>query len=140
MSTRTRNLAIGLGVVVLAVLAAVAAIAFFNSRDEATVVREDDGPGAARAAGEQPKVQIGNVLILYRHPDSRDVLGPLAEELSGPPDPALEAAGQAVILKREPGLPVAIRVLSASHKEDLRSANDPSVRAFAEFWLGRGAG
>lgn len=132
----SRKIGIGGGVLALAVAAAIAALAFFDARDDATVLRTPS-PGVARAAGEAPPVRSGNVLLLYRDLRSAAPLRALADELSGPPDPALEAAGQAVIVRRSPQLPGPVRALSAARRLDGRGAGDPAVRGFAEFWLGR---
>jgi hypothetical protein len=133
-----RTIGIGAGLVVLAAVAAVAAIAFFNARDDATVSRAD-GPGVRRPAGAPPRVRAGNVLLLYRDPAAARGLRALADELAGPPDPALEAAGQAVVVRRDRALGAPVRALSATKRQDAPSAGDPVIRGFAEYWLGRDA-
>lgn len=134
--TGRRRLALGLGVLVLAVVAAAAAIAFFAARDDATVARAQ-GPGAPRAAGAGPAVRPGNVLLLYADPAAAGALRALAEEVAGPPSPALVAAGQAVVVRRQPGLGAPVRALSATRRLDSAGADDPALREFVEFWVGR---
>ncbi|MBE2315138.1 DUF3105 domain-containing protein [Solirubrobacter sp. CPCC 204708] len=77
---------------------------------------------------------LGNVVIAYEG----EAPAAVQEEVSGPFDPELAAAGQAVILARRPGVgpPQALawrRRLVASGPED------PRLREFAEAWLGQGA-
>lgn len=136
MSPRTRTLALGLAAAALVVVAAVAALAFFDARDDSTVTRAD-GPGSPRPDGADPAVRTGNVLLLYRDRAAAPALDAVRDELSGPPDPALVAAGQAVIVRREPRLAPAVRALSASHRVDAASSDAPAIRDFVDFWLGR---
>jgi hypothetical protein len=60
------------------------------------------------------------------------------EEVSGPFDAEIAAAGQAVILARRPGSGPAT---AAAWRRLLRAQDpaDPALREFAEAWLGRGA-
>jgi hypothetical protein len=76
----------------------------------------------------------GNVVIAYEG----DAPAQVQEDVSGPFDPELAAAGQAVILAKRPGVgkPQALawrRRLVATGPED------PQLRAFAEAWLGQAA-
>lgn len=136
---RSRPLVIGLGVTVLVIAAGLGVLTFFGARDDSTLDPQE-GPGIARPAGQQPVVRTGNVVLLYRDPADRAPLEALQDELSGPPDPALEAAGQAVLVRRSPALSTRVATLSASHRLDLPAPADPRVRSFAEFWLGRASG
>jgi Protein of unknown function (DUF3105) len=82
-------------------------------------------------------LELGNVVILYDAPDPGAALERLQEEVAGPFDAELAAAGQAVILARRPGAGAATalawrRVLWADDPAD------PALREFAEAWLGRG--
>ena len=52
--------------------------------------------------------------------------------------PALAASGQAVILASRPGIRGVI-ALAWTHMLRAASPTDPALRAFAQFWLGRGA-
>lgn len=134
----SRKLVIAAGVLVLTVVVAAAAITFLTARDEATVDRVA-GPGTERAGGAAPRVEPGNVVILHRAASAPAPLRALAEELAGPATPALEAAGQAVIVRRDSGQRVALRAVSATHGVEADDAGDPRLREFVEFWLGRDA-
>jgi Protein of unknown function (DUF3105) len=52
--------------------------------------------------------------------------------------PALAATGQAVVLAYRPGTTGVIG-LAWAHMVHVRSPTDPTLRAFAQYWLGRGA-
>jgi hypothetical protein len=83
-------------------------------------------------------LELGNVILFYEGERPPPALAALQEELTGPFDPELAAAGQAVILAPRPG---AGPVTAAAWRRLLRGA-DPgaaTVREFAEAWLGRGA-
>jgi Protein of unknown function (DUF3105) len=84
-------------------------------------------------------LELGNVVILYDAPDPGSVLERIQEEVTGPFDAELAAAGQAVILARRKGAgpATALAWRRAHHTDD---PFDPGVREFAEAWLGRGLG
>jgi hypothetical protein len=77
---------------------------------------------------------LGNVVIAY------DGAAPTAvqEEVSGPYDPELAAAGQAVILARRPGLG-GVQALAWERRLVASGPEDPQLTEFAEAWLGQGA-
>lgn len=80
-------------------------------------------------------LERGNVVLLYDGARPPAALRALQEELTGPFDAELAAAGQAVILARRDGPVTALawrRLLEAS------GPGDPLLREFAEAWLGRG--
>ena len=81
----------------------------------------------------------GNVVLVYSRAAMERPLRRLADRLSGPYDPALAAAGQAVILDRDPGRREA-GVVAAAWRHLLRASSptDPGLNGFADFWLGRG--
>jgi Protein of unknown function (DUF3105) len=74
-------------------------------------------------------LHLGNVVIAYEGDPPTDV----QDEVSGPFDPDLAAAGQAVILARRPGIGETT-ALAWRH----RGTGD--LRAFAEAYLGQGPG
>jgi Protein of unknown function (DUF3105) len=84
-------------------------------------------------------LEAGDIVIMYggRHPPAG--LRHLADDIaSGSFSPSLAAAGQAVILAHRPGTAGLIalawtRMLRAS------SVRDPSLRQFAQQWIGHGA-
>ena len=83
-------------------------------------------------------LELGNVVLMYgtRRPPAG--LRRLVASIAAPFTAALAAAGQAVILARRPGTS---GVLGAAwtHLVDVRFANDPQLRSFVLYWLGRGA-
>ncbi len=139
-----RRLALGLAALVLAAGAAVAAIAFFTARDDAPVARES-GPGApveklGRAARDAPRTTPGNVQLLHADRADAATLEALAEEVAGPPSPELEAAGQAVLVRRVPDVGHGVLALAGDRGLRTDDPEDPRLRAFVETWLGRAAG
>ena len=89
------------------------------------------GAATARAAS-----QAGYRVVLAAR--SEDRLRALAEELGGPPDPALEEAGQAVVVERRPDQGAEVVARAWRRRLEAPSATDPSVREFVEAWLGQG--
>ena len=136
---KTRRIAVTLGVLVLAAVGIAAALSYFNARDAATVQRSD-GPGSARAAGARPAVEAGNVVLLFSDERQTTGLRELALQTGGEASPALVSAGQAVIVRRQPGLRVPVVALSSDRRLDANGAEDPQLQAFVEYWLGRSAG
>jgi hypothetical protein len=122
--------------VVVAIAAVVGLSALVASRDDSTVTRAT-GPGAERPSGSRPQVAPGNVVLLYSDERLTRRLRALATDIGGPPDPALVAAGQAVLVRHQPNLRVAVVALTATRRLDAASPEDPALRAFAEYWLGK---
>jgi hypothetical protein len=84
-------------------------------------------------------LELGNVVILYDAPDPGTVLERVQDEVAGPFDAELAAAGQAVILARRTGAgPATALAWRRVYRTD--DPFDPRVREFAEAWLGRGLG
>ncbi len=124
--------------IVLTVLLVAGAAAFFVSRDEATVPRPaDSGPGVARPASAEPTVRPGNVVLLHSDERLTRELRELAERIAGPPDAALQAAGQAVLVAQRPNLDVAVTAVTATRMLEATGPDDPALEAFVEYWLGR---
>ncbi len=139
-----RGLALGIAALVLAAVAAVAAIAFFAARDDAPVAR-DTGPGVPVArlgptARDAPATQPGNVQLLHADRADAATLRALAEEVAGPPSPELEAAGQAVLVRRLPAVGHGVLALAGDRGLRTDDPADPRLRAFVEAWLGRAGG
>ena len=82
-------------------------------------------------------LELGNVVILYDAPDPAAALERLQEEVAGPFDAELAAAGQAVILGRRAGAGTAT-ALAWRRVLQTDDPTDPELREFAEAWLGRG--
>ncbi len=85
-------------------------------------------------------LEQGNVVLVYGDAAQARALRALASDVAGAFDPALALAGQAVILDRAPRL-AAGRVLALAWRHQLSAASpsDAALRAFAQYWLGRGA-
>jgi hypothetical protein len=131
-----RRTLLALGALVLALAGIAAAFAFFSSTDDATVTRSA-GPGSPRPHGDGPAVGDGNVLLLHRAPGQARALRALADELAGPPNAKLEAAGQAVLVRHDGTLAAPIAAVTADRRIDVERADDPALRQFVEYWLGR---
>lgn len=129
---------LAIGAAVFAVICVAALAAFFASRDEATVPQgQADGPGVPRGANTDPAVMPGNVVLRYSDERLTRDLRALAARLAGEPSPALVAAGQAVLVQREPNLRVPVTALTATRRLQADGPRDPALRSFVEYWLGR---
>jgi uncharacterized protein DUF3105 len=82
-------------------------------------------------------LEVGDVVLMYGTPRPPAGLAAIAQAVGGRFTPALAASGQAVILARRPGIHGVV-ALAWTHM--LRTLSAAELRAFAEFWLGRGAG
>jgi hypothetical protein len=83
-------------------------------------------------------LQAGDVVLMYGSPAPPAGLPALARALAPPFSPALAAGGQAVILSRRTGI-AGVVGLAWAHLLRVSAPDDPQLRAFANFWLGRGA-
>lgn len=83
-------------------------------------------------------LQVGDVVIMYGTANPPPGLPALADSIAAPFTPALAAAGQAVILARRPGLSGLIG-LAWTRAIQVSSVQDPALRSFTQYWLGRGA-
>jgi hypothetical protein len=135
-----RRVAVVLGMVIVALAGVAAVIAILNARDDATVERDAGGPGVERAAGARPVVAPGNVVLLFSDERETTALRELARDTGGPATAAVRAAGQAVIVQRRPGLRVPVVALTSDRRLDADGPDDPRLRSFVEYWLGRRAG
>lgn len=125
--------------VVIGLAALVGLIALINSRDESGVDQHASvtrGPGRAYR-GEpvlspalQDAVKRGNVVVLYRDdrpPAGTDALVPRGGK-------ALEAAGQSVVIDREPTLHAPLAAVSAKKIQDAHAPQE--LEPFIDYWLG----
>ena len=80
-------------------------------------------------------LEVGDVVFVHDGPPPAE-LKTLQEELAGPFDAELAAAGQSVILVRRDGAPTQ----GLAWRRRLVSDDPAQLRAFAEAWLGVGAG
>ncbi|HUR85005.1 MAG TPA: hypothetical protein VMY78_06635 [Solirubrobacteraceae bacterium] len=131
-----RKAVIALLVVVAAIVGVAVVVTVLAARDDATV-SESTGPGVERPENSRPVVRAGNVVLLYSDERLTRRLRELATEIGGPPDDTLIAAGQAVVVQRKAGLRVAVVAVSAGHRVNSTGPDDPALRAFVEYWLGR---
>jgi hypothetical protein len=83
-------------------------------------------------------LELGDVVIGYDAARPPAALRRLQEDVSGPFDAELAAAGQAVVLARRSGAGPATAL---AWRRELRAGDpaSPALRDFAEAWLGRGA-
>ena len=119
----------------LTVAAIFGVLMFFSARDDSTIGDDDaNAPGRADAALTDDTLARGNVVVRFSAPADRDVLRALADEF-GPE--TLADQGQAVLVRRDPG---AQGVVAQAYQRRLEvdAADDPALRAFIEYWLGRG--
>jgi hypothetical protein len=131
-----RRVAVAVAVLVVAAAGAVGVMLLLNARDDATVPRSE-GPGIQRAQGARPVVAAGNVVLLYSDERLTAALRELALDTGGRATPELEAAGQAVLVVRQPGLRVPVVAVTTDRRLDAPGPADPGLRAFVEYWLGR---
>jgi uncharacterized protein DUF3105 len=78
-------------------------------------------------------LHLGNVVFAYD--GSPAALKKIQDDVSGPFDPELAAAGQAVILDKRPGVKGTIAL---AWRRELRSDDPAQLREFADAWLGQG--
>jgi Protein of unknown function (DUF3105) len=150
-----RRLGGGLLVVVLAVAAVAGAVLLLQSRDDAGV-EKSAGPGEqveARCPGKPAAIAhdkralsedqlrhalaLGNVVLRYPGTSAPPALRELQDQLTGPYDAEIAAAGQAVILA--PGAGSGVEALAWGRRLRSQSAQDAQLRDFTEAWLGEGA-
>ena len=131
-----RKALLALLVVVAAIAGLAALITVLAARDDATVT-ESAGPGASRPQNARPAVRAGNVVLLYSDERLTRRLRELASDIGGSANEALVAAGQAVTVQRQAGLRVPVVAVSAGRRLDAGGPDDPALRAFVEYWLGR---
>jgi hypothetical protein len=160
-----RRLGVVAAGVFIAVVGLVALALAFGARDDPEVAAPQAGPGELQPAegGEWPTsgehaeelvtrdrrrltddqiltaLELGNVVILYDAPDPGTHLLRLQEEVAGPFDAEIAAAGQAVILARRAGAGPAT-ALAWRRVLQTPDSGDPALRDFAEAWLGRRVG
>jgi Protein of unknown function (DUF3105) len=83
-------------------------------------------------------LEVGDVVIAYGDRTPRPGLPALVRSIAYSFTPDLAATGDAVILARRPGT-VGLIGLAWAHMVRVDSPGDPALRAFAQYWLGRGA-
>jgi hypothetical protein len=81
-------------------------------------------------------LHLGDVVLAYGSARPPTALAKLQQDVAGAFDPALAAAGQAVVLDHRPGVK---GVIALAWRRELRVSDpaDPQLRAFADAWLGQ---
>jgi hypothetical protein len=149
--------------VAIAIVGLVALAIAFNSRDDAPLSGSAQGPGELQETGEGEwptsgehrrelvtrdrreltddqiltALELGNIVILYDGREPGAALTRLQEDVAGPFDAEVAAAGQAVILARRAGAGPAT-ALAWRRALEADDPADPQLREFAEAWLGQG--
>lgn len=82
-------------------------------------------------------LELGDVVIVHPPGRTPSALKQLQDDVSGPFDPELAAAGQMVVLAPWKGVD-GIEALAYRRRLEAKSATDPQLRAFADAWLGTG--
>jgi hypothetical protein len=83
-------------------------------------------------------LELGDVVLFYGRAADAAALRAIADDVSGPFDPALAAAGQSVLVDRRPGTRGVVAV-AWRHVLEAPSGRDPRLRTFTEALLGKGA-
>ncbi len=122
-----------LATVVVVIGGVLALMAFFSGRDEATIGSE---PGVAAPAETSDVLARGNVVVDYRDPAQATKVRSLAQDLGASADPALVEAGAAVVVREADVDGIVARAYK--RRLEARNADDPELRTFVEYWLGRG--
>lgn len=83
-------------------------------------------------------LELGDVVIMYGSPTPPPGLQALAAQVAPPFNPALVATGDMLVFARRPGVNGLIG-LAWAHMIRTTSVSDPMLKAFLQYWLGRGA-
>ena len=84
-------------------------------------------------------LSVGDVVLMYGTRKPPPGLAAVADGIAPAAfSPALAATGQAVVLAYRPATTGVIG-LAWAHMVHVRSPTDPTLRSFAQYWLGRGA-
>jgi Protein of unknown function (DUF3105) len=84
-------------------------------------------------------LELGDVVVTYASARPPAALRRLQTDVAGAFSPDLAAAGQAIVLDRRPGSH-GVSALAWRRRLRVASATDPRLHAFADAWLGQGAG
>ena len=133
------------GIIALAAVVALAGvvglIAFFQSRDDASLdTTSADTPGVRAPELTDRELAQGNVRLTYRQSGQRAQLQALAEDITGTTGDALTEAGQSVVVRARPSGGGGVVAEAYQRRLEVAAPDDPQLRAFVEFHLGRGSG
>jgi hypothetical protein len=156
-----RRLGLGLLTVVVALVGFVLVLLFFEGRDTSQVPQSDSRSAPGQVVTDQRQAQapatirrdgvelsedqllhaleLGDVVLSYGTSAPPPQLRALQEQVSGPFDPVLAANGAAVILARRAGTDGVV-ALAWRRRLQAPSPTDPTLKEFANYWLGRGRG
>ena len=132
-----------LATLLVALAALVGLIAVINSRDEGEVGAGDrNRPASSRGPGEpyrgdpvlspalEDAVRRGNIVVLHKAEEPPEGTA----DLVPPGGKALEAAGQSVVIEREPTLAAPLAAVS---QRRIEQADRPEeLQPFVDYWLG----
>jgi hypothetical protein len=129
-----------IAVLAVAVAGVIALIAFFNGRDSSTTggAATAPSPGVVARPGGGAVLRGGNIVLSYADAAVAPALRRLASALGAPDTPELRAAGQAVVLRRDPRA-AGIVARAYRHTLTVSSPADGRLQDFIESWLGQGA-
>lgn len=82
-------------------------------------------------------LELGNVVVTYDARRPPPALQSLRDQVAGPFDVELAAAGQAVLVVPHPAAE-GITALAWARRLNTRDPQDPRLREFTEYWLGQG--
>jgi hypothetical protein len=121
------------------------ALWFFTANDDATTsapVASVPGVAAQDPRPWGPELAQGNLLLSIDDPAGFPAAKRLTEAVSGAEDsPALRGAGQSIrIVAPEGGQKTAVVAYAHDRTITAPSLEDPGLRAFLEYWLGRAGG
>jgi len=135
-----RKIAGTLLAVAIAAAGVVGLIAFFNARDNSTTDAQPATGKTAPAVAPPPAgglIEKGNVVLQFSDASFRAKLQTLADSLGAPDTPETRAAGQAVILQRNPKTG-GVAASSAQAALTVPDPSDPRLQDFIERRLGQG--
>lgn len=120
----------------------VAAVSFFSSTDDATQSEEAvkaavPGEPSSGAEARSETVRKGNVVVSL--PKGFRSAAARLDEIYGPDTVALQRTGQAVVLRYRKDAKPPIRAFAFGHVVEVDSVDDPRLRGFIDYWLGRPA-
>jgi Protein of unknown function (DUF3105) len=82
-------------------------------------------------------LERGNVVVFFDSGREGRALRRLQRRVTGPFEPAVAAAGQALVLARRPRTKGVIAA-AWRHLLTVRTPRDPQLEAFVQYWIGRG--
>jgi hypothetical protein len=131
---------------VLAVGGLAIALWFFTANDDATTSAPAalaPGTPATDPRAWAPELREGNLLLVVGDATQSDAARALARDVAGADwSPPLRQAGQAIRVVRATPAGDPVNIMAYAHDRTLAAdrADDPALRGFLEYWLGRAGG